>query len=216
MLTARWWGSTVKTDLGLCCGTLVAVLLSLNPLSVNAQDARPAWASSIGSPQYFAVLVTDVDRSAKWYQTAFGLSEVGGSQADDGSWQIVNLRNSKLFVELIRDDRAREADRAKGFFKVGFQVPDVREVADAVERATGERPRVLEFPEIGVRTIQIRDPDRNTIQLASPLDGMERRDGSDPTNSVIEPVRNSRTSTEMPQGTREVDSGSRSEGATSW
>lgn len=153
-----------------------AVVLSLNSLGLNAQDAGPVWANSIGSPQYFAVLVTDVDRSAEWYRTAFGLSDAGGSQADDGSWQIVNLRNSNLFVELIRDDRAQEVDRAKGFFKVGFQVPDVREVADAVERATGERPRVLEFTEFGVRILQIHDPDGNTIQLASPLHPVKRRD----------------------------------------
>lgn len=81
----------------------------------------------------------------------------------------MNLRNPHLLVEIIRDDRARDADRARGFFKVGFQVPDVRLVADAVFRATGVRPRVSEFPEFDIRIIQLRDPDGNVIQLASPL-----------------------------------------------
>ena len=159
----------------LCCCALIGVVLSLHPFDLGAQDSARVWVNSIGSPQYFAVLVTDTDRSAEWYRTAFGLSDAGGSQADDRSWQIVNLKNPSLFVELIRDDRAQEADRANGFFKVGFQVEDVRDVADAVARATGERPRVLEFPEFGVRIIQIHDPDGNTIQLASTLETEEPR-----------------------------------------
>jgi hypothetical protein len=38
-------------------------------------------------------------------------------------------------------------------------VPDVDAVADRVEAATGECPRVLEFPETGLRIVQIRDSD---------------------------------------------------------
>lgn len=163
----------MKTNRGLCWAALAALVLSLNPLGVSAQDAGPAWANAIGAPQYFAVLVTDLDHSREWYRRAFGLSDAGGSRADDGSWEIVNLRNSNLSVELIRDDRAQEVERAKGFFKVGFQVPDVRAVARAVEGATGVRPRVVESTESGVRIIQIHDPDGNTIQLASPLDAAE-------------------------------------------
>lgn len=87
----------------------------------------------------------------------------------------MNLKNQSLFVELIRDDRAQDVDRARGFFKVGFQVQDVGSVADVVARATGERPRVLEFAEFGVRIIQIHDPDGNTIQLTSPLETEEPR-----------------------------------------
>lgn len=159
----------------LCCAAITGVVLFLHPYDLSAQDSAQVWVNSIGSPQYFAVLVTDTDRSAEWYRTAFGLSDAGGSQADDRSWQIVNLKNPDLFVELIRHDRAQEVDRANGFFKVGFQVEDVRDVADAVARATGERPRVLEFPEFGVRIIQIHDPDGNTIQLASTVEPEEPR-----------------------------------------
>ena len=151
---------------------LLSVLLLLihNSLLV-AQDAPAAWTEAIGAPQYFAVLVSDVSRSAEWYRTAFGLAEIGGSEAEDRSWRIVNLRNEQLFVEIIRDDRARDVERATGFFKVGFQVPDVRTVAERVAQATGERPRVLEFASYGLRVIQLRDPDGNVLQLASPLDG---------------------------------------------
>lgn len=134
-----------------------------------SQEAPSAWAPTIGAPQYFAVLVADVDRSAQWYRTAFGLRELDRATADDGSWQIVNLTNDHLFVEIIRDDRTTHVANARGIAKVGFHVPDVDVVADAVGQATGERPRVLEFERHGVRIMQIRDPDGNTIQLFSRL-----------------------------------------------
>lgn len=166
---------TVRIKRAFYCGSLTAALLSLHPLGAYAQDSTRVWVEAIDSPQYFAVLVTDMDRSAEWYRTAFGLADAGGSQADDGSWQIMNLKNQNLFVELIRDDRVQDVDRARGFFKVGFQVPDVGSVADVVDGATGRRPRILEFEEFGVRIIQLHDPDGNTIQLASPLETGEPR-----------------------------------------
>ena len=142
----------------------------LAPRAVPAQAPPEPWVTDIGAPQYFAVFVEDVDRSVAWYRTVFGLDELGGSVAEDGSWRIENLGNEQLLVELIRDDRAQAVDRAYGFRKVGFQVPDVEAVADRVARATGERPRVLDFPRFGLRIIQIRDPDGNIIQLSSSLE----------------------------------------------
>ena len=134
-----------------------------------AQDASSPWVPTIAGPQYFAVTVMDVNESAKWYRSAFGLSELDRSKAEDGSWEIVNLRNDQLFIELIRDDRAQSVEGARGFTKVGFQVPDVDAVAAWVGQATGERPRVIEYAPHGVRLIQIHDPDGNAIQLTSPL-----------------------------------------------
>jgi len=152
---------------------LGAILITCALVPTNdsvAQEPPSAWVPTIGAPQYFAVLVADADRSAQWYRTAFGLRELDRSAADDGSWQIVNLTNDHLFVEIIRDNRTQDVDDARGFTKVGFHVPDVEAVADAVGRATGERPRVLEFARHGVRIVQIRDPDGHTIQLFSRLE----------------------------------------------
>lgn len=148
---------------------LVTVLAIVPSGGTAAQDSSYVWVKEVGAPQYFAVLMEDVDRSVHWYRTVFGLDELGGSVAEDRSWRIENLRNAQLLVEIIRDDRAEEVGRARGFRKVGFQVPDV-EVADRVSAATGERPRVLDFERFGLRIIQIRDPDGNIIQLSSPLE----------------------------------------------
>ena len=134
-----------------------------------AQDSPDAWVQHIEMPQYFAVMVEDVDTAVEWYQSVFLLNEVGGSQADDGSWRIENLRNDHLAVEIIYDQRAEGVDRALGFRKVGFQVPDVDAVAERIEQSTGERPRVVDFAQTGMRILQIKDPEDNTIQLFSPL-----------------------------------------------
>lgn len=157
-----------KLALRACWGALLAV--GTCP-GVVAQEASEAWVAEIEAPQYFAVLVKDVDRSVDWYRSVFGLHAIGGEEAEDRSFRIENLRNDQLLVEIIRDDRAQEVERALGFRKVGFQVPDVETIADRVARATGARPGVLDFARFGLRIIQIRDPDGNIIQLSSPLQG---------------------------------------------
>ena len=155
------------------CPCVIAFLAILAFSGATAQDSPGEWVDGIRTPQYFAVLVEDVDESVEWYRNAFGLHELDGSQADDGSWRIVNLSNKRLLVEIIRDDRSRDIDRALGFFKVGFGVPDVELVADRVAQATKERPRVVDDAAHGVRIVQLRDPDGNIIQLSSPLKNQE-------------------------------------------
>ena len=148
----------------------LGVALGWALFSFSALHAQhPAWIhlDEIDGPQYFAVWVEDVDRSVEWYSEVFGVEKAGGSRAEDGAWRIENLRNARLFIEIIRDNRAEAVDFARGFGKVGFFVPDIEAVADRVAAATGERPRVLDFEEFGVRILQLRDPDGNIIQLFS-------------------------------------------------
>jgi catechol 2,3-dioxygenase-like lactoylglutathione lyase family enzyme len=133
---------------------------------VGTEPAR-GWAPKTEGPQYFAVIVSDVDRSAHWYRRAFGLRELDRSKATNGMSEIVNLISDDLFVEIIRDDTAVPVSKARGFAKVGFYVPSVESVADVVAQDTGQRPRVIDFARHSVRILQIRDPDGNLIQLLS-------------------------------------------------
>lgn len=151
--------------------TIVATM-AVGGVSV-AEDAKGAWVTDVQAPWFFAVRVENVDRSANWYRNVLGLRELDGSEAEDKSWRILNLGNSDLSVELIRDDRATAVTRARTFAKVGFRVPDVEVVADRAEKETGERPRIVEFEEHGVYLLQLRDPDGNVIQLSSPVDPRE-------------------------------------------
>ncbi|MEM7481616.1 MAG: VOC family protein [Acidobacteriota bacterium] len=136
----------------------------------QAALASPPWVPEPNGKTYFAVIVENVDESVAWYQKAFGLEEVDRAEAEDKRWQIVNLKNGGLLVEIIRDNRATEVEKARGLFKVGFEVADVAAVADRVKEATGEELRVIPFPAHGVRLLQLKDPEGNVIQLFSALE----------------------------------------------
>ena len=135
----------------------------------KAVAKESSWVETIDSPQYFAVSVEDVDRAVAWYRSAFGLEVLDDTSDDERGWRIVNLHRESLFVEVIYSTKDAPKSRVKGIAKVGFRVPDVNAVADRVEQATGERPRVLDFSRHGVRLLQLHDPEDNIIQLTSPL-----------------------------------------------
>ena len=137
---------------------------------LSAQAPAAPWVPVAEGPHYFAVSMMDVDAAVAWYTRAFGLKVLDDTSADDRAWRIVNLSGPSLSVEIVRDKRHRTAEgRTTGFFKVGFRVPDLDEVADRVEKATGERPRVIQMKRHGLRLLQLRDPEGNLVQLSSPL-----------------------------------------------
>lgn len=145
-------------------------------LLLLSQAPGGAWVDEIRAPQFVAVAVEDVDQAVSWYTAALGLEQIDDTTAEDDAWRIVNLANEHFFVEIIRDDREARETPGKpqkpwlGFAKVGFRVPDLEVVADRVERATGARPRIVDFVRHGVRIMQLKDPEGNTLQLTSPLD----------------------------------------------
>ena len=148
----------------------IAVLLSsLAGPPAHAVDAASSWVGMPATPHYFAVSVEDPERSAAWYEAAFGLERLDDTADENGRWRIINLRNDAIFVEVIWDVRDEPVGRARGIAKVGFGVSDPDAIADRVEAATGERPRVLTFEKHGIRLLQLRDPDGNIIQLSSPI-----------------------------------------------
>jgi len=159
---------------------LVPLGLVLALSMLGSSYAVDSWVKSIQSPQYFAVSVEDVDRSVAWYVMALGLHKLDDTEAEDGRWRIVNLVNDDLSVEIIRDNRDSATGRARGFAKVGFRVPDVDTVADRVQLILGERPRVLDFTQHGIKILQLVDPDDNKIQLSSPLNEQSAHEASKP------------------------------------
>jgi predicted enzyme related to lactoylglutathione lyase len=137
--------------------------------SVLAQEASPPVVQTVFAPQYFALYVSNFESSSAWYQQMFELEVKAPSQADNGSWRIENLVNNSLHIELIFDVRAEAVDRAIGFRKVGFSVVNVDTVADRLEAQFGSRPEIIEFEPLRQKILQVRDPDGNIIQLASPM-----------------------------------------------
>ena len=149
--------------------TIPLLFVILSPFAVAADEAQPAIEPASEGRHFFAVRVADVDSAIDWYTQLFGLELLNDTTADTGAWRIANLANQKLFVEVIRDDRAAEAARPLGIAKVGFDVADVEAVAALVLDLTGDELRVVDDTRHGQRLLQLRDPEGNVIQLSSPL-----------------------------------------------
>lgn len=147
---------------------LTILILAAAVPTACAQEAQP-WVDSAAGPQYFAVRVDSLEQAIEWYSNVFGLEMAASAAADDGRWQITNLTNRFLQVELIRLSDSVRAERPLGLAKVGFHVDDVRAVAARVESATGVQPNVVDFLDLNQRILQLRDPEGNVIQLMSPL-----------------------------------------------
>lgn len=144
----------------------LSLLVACAPALI-AQDEATPWVNLVEQPQYLAVLVEDVEQAKEWYQRVLGVTQLDDTEAPDGVWRVVNLISDHLWVEIIRDNRASAGERVYGFYKVGFFVPDVALVAEQVEKATGERPRVLAFSKHKLNILQLKDPEGNVIQLMS-------------------------------------------------
>ncbi|MCP3981786.1 MAG: hypothetical protein GY716_20990 [bacterium] len=146
--------------------------LTLLLILSSASSAEEPWIEQPEAPAFFAVDVKNMDDAIAWYSRTFGTRLLDDNTAPDGRWRMANLRSAGVQIELILDRRsvaAEDGARHHGLVKVGVSVADVAAVADRVEAATGERPRVLDFAAHGIRLIQLKDPDGNTIQLHSPL-----------------------------------------------
>ena len=126
------------------------------------------WLSAAGaeiSGTFFAVIVDDVDVSAEWYESVFGLA-VGNRMTEDGRYDIAILVNDFLVVELLELDAA--ADRPEGMvrgpFKTGFLVDDLAAFADGLPDDVPP-PEILDDDANGLLLLQLRDPDGYIVQV---------------------------------------------------
>lgn len=119
---------------------------------------------------YFAVIVSDIDASQQWYESALGLKPES-RVSDDGRYTIVNLQRPGLFVELLELEsaHARPEGRMRGPFKVGMLVSDLDEFVASLPDSVTE-PEVIRDPLNKLRLVQLRDPDGNIIQVMELLE----------------------------------------------
>lgn len=120
---------------------------------------------------YFAQIVSDVDASAEWYQSTFGLTP-GARLSESGRYKIVNLHGPGVFIELLELDDAidRPEGRVKGPFKVGMLVSDLTDFIARLPDSIPE-PKVILDSRNGLRLVQLSDLDGNIIQIMEILDG---------------------------------------------
>ena len=133
----------------------VAVVLFLTPIA--------GFAGAEGS--YFAIIVDDIDASAKWYEATLGLEE-RSRVVREGRFTIVNLVNAGLFVELIELEAAadRPEGRIEGPFKVGLLVDDLAAFVAGLPDGITE-PEIIADTANNIQLAQLQDPDGNTIQV---------------------------------------------------
>lgn len=134
---------------------IFAIISALVPISASA-DTR-------GS--YFAVIVSDIDKSVAWYESNLGL-KAGARLSEDGKYEIVNLRSSDLFVELLQLSAAadRPEGMIKGPFKVGFLVGDLKYFVSMLPGSL-DPPEIMADDKNALLMIQLKDPDGNTVQV---------------------------------------------------
>ena len=149
-------------------------LRKTSQLAILVALAVSALANAASEGGYFAVIVSDIDASAKWYRSTFGLAPVS-SLTDAGRFEIVNLSKPGMFVELLQLDAAarRPASRIEGLFKAGILVDDLVAFIDDLP-LTQEKPEVIVDERNKLRLIQLRDPDGNAIQVMELWDDSTR------------------------------------------
>jgi len=111
--------------------------------------------------RHFALSVPDPEAAAAFYQQAFGLERVGGS--DHAGATGVYLSDGVINLALLRykTDEAAGEDRGKDYFGVhhfGFQVDDVAETSARIESAGGSHLMGEESRTGGFYEIKFRDP----------------------------------------------------------
>jgi len=135
----------------------VALVLGLNSCSVLAEP------EITGS--YFAMIVSDIEVSSDWYESALGLTQTTRI-TEVGRYDVINLSGNGIFVELIQlvDAMDRPDGRVEGPFKVGMLVDDINIfVASLPEHI--DAPTVLDDERNGLFLLQLRDPDDQVVQV---------------------------------------------------
>src|SRR5687767_10869883 len=107
--------------------------------------------------------VTDVDRSAAWYQEALGLRvhrhDAGTAELGDGDTTT---------LVLVEDAQARRPGRTAGLYHYALLFPTRAELARAAIRLSSARTPIQGASDHGTHeAIYLPDPDGNGIELAA-------------------------------------------------
>jgi catechol 2,3-dioxygenase-like lactoylglutathione lyase family enzyme len=155
-----------------------------------AQTSEPDTAVE-GQPFFWALSVSDVERSADWYGRVLGFVETRAIETPERGARIRLMRTDSAFLELVEHGAARDLTELDpeltrrylihGTFKVGLLVDDLDStVARLGDLGVPLRGMVFEEPDGSFRSTQIEDPDGNILQLFERLD----RNGADQRKST--------------------------------
>jgi glyoxylase I family protein len=125
-------------------------------------------------PNGSAVIVTDIEKSSKWYQSVFGVT-VKSRMEDPKAYKVVILESPNLVLELLelkgsvpRSEALKgkpDGTQIQGLFKIGFVVTDMDKCLQHLKSLNIDVPRVWTDQSTKKRNFLITDPDGNIIQF---------------------------------------------------
>jgi glyoxylase I family protein len=129
---------------------------------------------AISAVHHLGLTVTDVDRSADWYESVLGFARIGGFEAPDGARRKVFLSHDALAVRVgLTEHRAgtREPfdETRVGLDHLAFRVDTEDELADWQRRLTDRgvpfSPAAPANSIPGASVVVLRDPDNIQLEL---------------------------------------------------
>lgn len=144
-----------------------------------ADHPRVAAPISVKSPFNVGISVTDVEKSARWYEENLGLVRLKSGTFPAGKFVI--LASREMSVEIIQHESAVDPRKklsiahdylVQGIFKFGFYVDDLdATVACLKQKHVKFYYEHGEDKELQLRFAIVADDDGNTIQLFEPSPG---------------------------------------------
>ncbi|GHN02154.1 hypothetical protein WSM22_36430 [Cytophagales bacterium WSM2-2] len=135
---------------------------------------------TITGKQFFALTVSNVDSTSRWYEQTFSMKLVKEVKLKDNNLYVRILTNDFLLVELLQMDGTKslrdcsipkgDGHLMRGLVKIGFYVPDLI-VAEKYFRSMKVKFRYDPFDdkEMKVRAFLLEDPNGNLIQVMQSL-----------------------------------------------
>jgi len=126
-------------------------------------------------PYFSAVVVSNVDSSAKWYQAVFAMTVKNKMEDTNHDYRIFILESSQFVLELLelKGSLTRKnllegkpaGTQIQGHFKIGFKVAEMDDCLKRLASLKINVPQVWTDTATKKRNFLITDPDGNLIQF---------------------------------------------------
>ncbi|MES1220505.1 MAG: VOC family protein [Bacteroidota bacterium] len=150
---------------------LLSMLILMRAYIIHAQNTS----AFKYEPYFSAVIVSNVDSAAQWYQSVFDQKIKNRIDDTQNGFRVMIMESSTFLLELIENktwpDQKQllsgkpEGTRIQGFFKIGFKVPDMDSCLKRLATLKIIPGRIYTDSETKKRNFLINDPDGNLVQF---------------------------------------------------
>lgn len=166
------------TNMKLSTSTCIfgAFLLLVAQTSIKGEQPSTDVPHFTAQGAFFAIVVTDLDSSIRWYESKLGLRLIKEGKAPKVPAETAVLGGHNVFVELIHHDgkslsRLDNEASVPRLIKAGMVVGQKDFDAMAVYlQKTGIETAIFEDKEMRVRSFLVRDNDGNILQFFTQTD----------------------------------------------